>query len=61
MLAALRQFIEVDTHKALVSVKLLDEHCAVKELVCFASHKAEFSEAKIQQGHEELTSGHHED
>ena len=33
MAAPLRQFIEVGNHKALVSVKLLDQHRVVPELV----------------------------
>ena len=33
VVAALGQFVEVDTHKAVVSVKLLDQHRVVMESV----------------------------
>ena len=54
MVAAVRQLIEVDNHKALVSVKLLDQHRAVVELVGPAFNKADFPHATLSKtrGHQ---------
>ena len=41
-MAALRQFIQVDNHNASVSVKLVDEHRVVNEVVRFAFDKTRF-------------------
>ena len=45
MVTAWRRFIEVDCHKALVSVKLLDQHRVVKEVLAQG----------IREGPEEFT------
>ena len=45
--AAVRQFVEVDKHKALVSVKLLDQHRAVQEVVIPAFDRKNFPEASV--------------
>ena len=46
MVAAFRQFIEVDNHKALVFADLLDQHRVVKEVVGPAFDKANVPNAK---------------
>ena len=56
MIAALRQFTEVDSHKALVSVMLLDQHRVVKEVVGSAFDNINFPAAKRTSGPEKLTS-----
>ena len=53
MVAAFRQLIEVDNHKALVSVKPLDQHRVVKEVVAVAFDKNKFAGAKIRGGPEQ--------
>ena len=55
VVAAFRQLIEVDNHKALVSVKSLDQHRVVKELVAAAFDKNKFAGAKIRGGPKEFT------
>ena len=68
-MTALRKFIEVDNHEASVSVKLLDQHRVVKELVGRAIDTVDHKGATVKQGPEELTlrigskvfCGHHED
>ena len=55
MVASLRQFIEVDHHKGLVSVKLLDQHIVVQEVLGPALDKKTSPDAKIRSGPEELT------
>ena len=52
MVAALRQFIEV-----LISVKLLDQHRLVKELVGPRFNLAEFKDAEMMEGSEILRVG----
>ena len=38
-MTGLRPFIEVETHKALVSVNLLDQHRVLKEMAAVRSNK----------------------
>ena len=55
MVAALRQFIEFDNHNALVTVKLVDQHRAVTELVGPSFDQRKLPDARIRRGPEELT------
>ena len=53
MVEALTQFIEIHSHNALVSIKLLDQTRMVKEVVGPAF--GNFPGAKIRKGPDELT------
>ena len=54
MVAASRPFIEIDNHKALVSVKLLDQHRVVQEVDGHTFGKVMFPSAKTGRGADEL-------
>ena len=51
----LTQFIEVHNHKALVSVRLLDQHRVVREVVAPAFDTEKFPDATVRGGPEKLT------
>ena len=54
VVAALRQFIEVDNRQALVSVMLLDEHRVVRELVGPKFNLVDFQDAEVNEAPELL-------
>ena len=54
-MAELRQFVEVDTDKALVSVKLFEQHRMMSELVRPKFNLTDFKYADVKDGFEELT------
>ena len=54
VVAALRQFIEVDNLKALVSVKLLDQHRVVTKLVGPQFNLMDFRKTDVEEESEEL-------
>ena len=53
-MTALRQFIEVDNQKALVSVRLLDQHRVVDEVVGSSLARRNFPDARRRGGPTEL-------
>ena len=53
----LTQFIEIDNHKALVSVRLLDKGREVREVVARAFDTEKFPDATVRGGPEKLTLG----
>ena len=53
--AALRQFIEVDKHKVVVSVRWLAQHRVVNELVGTKCNSADFKDAEVKDRPEERT------
>ena len=55
MVAASRRFTEVDNHKTLVSVKLLDQHRVVKEVLGPAFDTETDPSVNVREGPYELT------